>query len=228
LRQGIEECLRQLHGDQESESGFITIIGFQELEKVDMFRHWASIVRHLVESGADVTTVRREEDAFKSSYPMEQYHSEKFANMFLDSLGAGIGLPSIDWTMGPIAFRTSQAHHWINYDGEMWDAQLVPLVDAHVNGAKISSYEIDYYHPVSMKQQEQGVAAWNEKRLYQLNVLSQTVGQRMKEFSAQKNVSRTSDYSEDISVLPTVPVTGKVEVKRQDAPPKVRLEPERP
>lgn len=186
MREGIEECLRQLRGEQGAESAFTTIIGFQELEKVDMFRHWTSIIRHMVESGADVTAVRREDDAFKSSYPIEQYHCESFANMFLDSLGTGIGLPSIDWTSGPIAFRTSQAHHWMNYDGETWDAQLVPLVNAHMDGAKVTSYEVDYYHPVSMKQQEQGVVAWNEKRLYQLNVLSQKVGQRMKQGSAQK------------------------------------------
>jgi hypothetical protein len=152
-----------------------------------MFRHWTSLVRHMMESDADVTVPRRRDPSFRSSYPTEQYHSEMFANMYLDSLGAAIGLPSIDWTMGPVAFKASQAPHWLNNDGEIWDAQLVPLVNAHLNGAKVSSYEIDYHHPESMKQQEQGVAAWNEKRLYQLNVLSNTVGKRMKEAAAQEN-----------------------------------------
>ena len=150
-----------------------------------MFRHWTSVVQHMVESGADVTVPRRNNAAFQSTYPIEQYHSEMFANLYLDSLGANIGLPTIDWTMGPVAFATSEAPHWINYDGETWDAQLVPLVNAHLTGAKISSYEIDYFHPDSMKHQEQGVATWNEKRLYQLNVLSQTVGKRMKEAAIQ-------------------------------------------
>lgn len=185
MREGIKEGLRKLLGDRELESGSTTIIGFQELEKVDLFRHWTSVVRHMVESGADVSVPRRKDVSFQSSYPIEQYHSEMFANKYLDSLGTSIGLPSIDWTMGPVAFRTSQALHWINFDGETWDAQLVPLVNAHLNGAKITSYEVDYFHPEPMKQQEQGVATWNEKRLYQLNVLSQTVGKRMKEASEQ-------------------------------------------
>jgi hypothetical protein len=39
-----------------------------------------------------------------------------------------------------------------------------------------------------MKNMEQGVAAWNEKRLYQLNVLSETVGKRMKEVNKVSDV----------------------------------------
>ena len=44
---------------------------------------------------------------------MEQYHSEHFANLHLDALGRAVGLPALDWTFGPVAFRASMARHWL-------------------------------------------------------------------------------------------------------------------
>lgn len=167
----------------------VVVIGFQELEKVDMFRHWMPLVQHMVENSADVTAFRRSDSSFRSTYPIEQYHCETFANMYLDSLGAEIGLTSIDWTSGPLAFRHTLVNHWINFDGELWDAQLVPLVKAHLAGAKVTSFETDYQHPKSMKEQEEGVAAWNEKRLLQLNFLRDTVGKLMTESASAKSKS---------------------------------------
>jgi hypothetical protein len=99
----------------------------------------------------------------------------------LDSLGVPIGLASVDWTMGPVAFKTKYTNHWLEYQGELWDVQLVPLVRAHLQGAKVSSFEVEYHHPETMKEQEQGVALWNEKRLFQLNFLKDTVGKEMKD-----------------------------------------------
>ena len=91
--------------------------------------------------------------------------------------------------MGPVLFRSTVAHYWLDYrEGETWDAQLVPIVDAYVQGrCTVMSYEIDYHHPIAMKEQEQGQSMWNEKRLHQINVLTQTVGKRMKEASVGHN-----------------------------------------
>jgi hypothetical protein len=159
------------------------VIAFQELEKIDMFRHWHSLLQHMHDTASDITVPRRADGSFHTYYPIEQYHAESFANLYLDSLGGKIGLASVDWTMGPVAFRCSYTSHWLRYDGELWDAQLVPLVQAHLAGAKVSSYEVDYHHPETMKQQEQGVPIWNEKRLLQLNFLKDTVGKLMKEIT---------------------------------------------
>ena len=186
LREGIQEALRYLNErSPENKDGFI---GFQELEKVDLFRHWNSIIQNMVDTKADVCVPKRRETEFQNTYPIEQYHSEMFANFMLNSLGAPLTLTQSDWTNGPLAFRISQSHHWLQYNGELWDAQLTPLVEAHLAGAKVSSFEIDYNHPKEMKNMEQGVAAWNEKRLYQLNVLSDTVGKRMKEANKVSDV----------------------------------------
>ena len=149
-----------------------------------MFRHWHAIAKYFDATKSDVVMPRRSDASFQRTYPIEQYHSEMFGNMYLNSLGSKIGLPNdIDWTMGPVAFRCHQAHHWIDYDGAMWDAQLVPLVRAHNAGAKVSSAEIDYEHPATMKEQEQGEPIWNEKRLMQLNFLQDTVAKALKESS---------------------------------------------
>lgn len=142
LREGISRALDRLR-EKDLSSSTMLYIGFQELEKVDLFQHWKSIVLHASKEDALVVVPRREDRQFREYYPIEQYHSEQFANGFLDSLGKTIGIPSIDWTNGPVAFEVSLVDQWLNYDGEIWDAQLVPIVDSFVHHkAKIVSFEI--------------------------------------------------------------------------------------
>lgn len=76
------------------------------------------VAAHVSRSGCDVCVPRREDSLFRRSYPVEQYHSEQFANLYLDALGAAVGLPALDWTFGPVAFRASAATHWLQCDGE--------------------------------------------------------------------------------------------------------------
>jgi len=199
LREGIQLAYQEATEIAAESADKHVVIAFQELEKVDMFRHWMPLVRHMIETSADVTSVKRSDASFRATYPIEQYHCETFANMYLDSLGSGIGLASIDWTSGPVAFRHSWARHWINFDGELWDAQLVPLVQAHLAGAKVTAFEMDYQHPRAMKEQEEGVAAWNEKRLIQLNFLRDTVGKLMVE-TAKKKIENMRNSTTRINV----------------------------
>ena len=81
-----------------------------------------------------------------------------------------------------MAFRASLASHWLDYrQGELWDAQLVPLVRAAAaqQQAKVTSYEIDFHHPAVMKTQEEGMPQWSHKRLFQLNHLFDKVGSEL-------------------------------------------------
>jgi hypothetical protein len=174
------------------------IIAFQEPEKVGMIRHWGHIVEYMDDIQADILVPHRSDKYFQRTYPVEQYHCETFANLYLNSLAGKIGLiptPSLDWTMGPVAFRRDQAHYWLEgcNDCEVWDAQLVPIIRAHMVGRKVATLEIDYHHPTSMKQEEEGDPIWMEKRLLQLNVLSETVGQEMKK--AEAVVCFPADYN---------------------------------
>jgi hypothetical protein len=185
LREGIKLAAEMLKSDT-TKASRKSIIGFQEPEKVDFVRHWPSIARHLTLSGSDVVVPRRRDEDFRATYPIEQYHSEQFANLFLDSLGSKIGLESIDWTAGPVALGVGMADEWLDCDGEIWDAQLLPIIESFLNrGAKVTSFEVTYRHPESMKEEEEGNPAFNEKRLQQLNFLSETVGQRMREAAVE-------------------------------------------
>jgi hypothetical protein len=185
----LREAIQLASDEIIHESKVPGIIAFQELEKVDMFRHWHSIVRHMMatDRDSDIVVPHRKETSFRSHYPIEQFHCETFINLYLDSFGKQIGMVPIDWTIGPVAFRSKFAKHWLDYKGDLWDAQLVPLVQAHLAGAKVSSFEIDYYHPEAMKQEEEGIPKWNEKRLMQANFLKNTVGRVMQEHLSKRN-----------------------------------------
>ena len=123
---------------------------------------------------------RREDSLFRRSYPIEQYHSENFVNLYLDSLGNAAGLPTLDWTFGPVAFRANMAHHWLNFCGELWDAQIVPFINASREGARIEGLQVSYSHPALMKREEEFLPVWSEKRLMQLNFLFQHVAGPLK------------------------------------------------
>ena len=179
LREAINAAWQEFKDAGKAPTG--AVIAFQELEKVDMISHWKSLTNHMAQSEASITVPRRSLASFQESYPREQFYAETFANLYLDSLGAKIGLTSIDWTMGPMAVRASYAYHWLDYDGQIWDAQIAPMIHAHLAGASVTSFEVDYRHPELMKKQEEGVPGWSEKRLLQLNFLHDSIGKLLKE-----------------------------------------------
>jgi hypothetical protein len=181
LREAIQAAVDEM--TQHSDGDANCFVAFQELEKVQMIPFWASIVKHMECTSSDICVPRRADKEFKASYPIEQYHQENFVNLYVDTLA--VGIPSLDWTMGPIIFRMSMAKHWTEFiDGELWDAQLVPLVRAaRRSSAKISSFEVQYEHPKEMKTEEEFSPQWCEKRLYQTNFLFEHVGNALKEKS---------------------------------------------
>ena len=61
-----------------------TWICWQEPEKTDMARHWASAV----DTTASVVVPFRILANFKKTYPIEQFHSEVFSNMYMDAVAA--------------------------------------------------------------------------------------------------------------------------------------------
>ena len=62
-----------------------TWICWQEPEKTDMARHWAGAVS---DTTAAVVVPFRILSKFKKTYPIEQFHSEMFSNMYMDSVAA--------------------------------------------------------------------------------------------------------------------------------------------
>ena len=189
LREGILLADKSLNDDQEEDDQYVVsaFLAFQEPEKVDMVRHWKHLVSVMEEQQADICVPARTDASFRSTYPIEQYHSEQFANLYLNTLAIKTSskFPDIDWTMGPIILRASMARHWSAYHGDLWDMQLIPMIRAQRwHGAKVLSEPVEYLHPASMKEEEEGVPLWSEKRLMQLNFLFEHVGKALQESAA--------------------------------------------
>ena len=156
-------------------------ICFTEPEKIDLINHIQNIVKPLLEESADIVVPSRNKVLFQDTYPIEQYHSESFANLHFDSLAKrheGFNNVNIDWLFGPFSFKASLATSWLDYAGNSWDAQMIPYVRGILNdGWRVRTVEINFMHPIEMKHQEEGDCAWTTKRLHQLNVLFELLGE---------------------------------------------------
>lgn len=157
------------------------IICFTEPEKADIMNHMHLIVKPILDGNADIVVPKRDDELFRSTYPIEQYHSESFANLHFNSLARQYkGFQTdIDWLFGPFAFRISLADIWLDYKGTSWDSQMIPYCRAVRHDYKrIASVTINFRHPKQMKEQEEGDATWTKKRLHQLNILFELLGER--------------------------------------------------
>jgi hypothetical protein len=187
LRQAIynaREMLVEANENKSSDNNCEnTAICFAEPEKVDIVNHIHHIVRSILDGSTDIVVPKRNDKLFRETYPIEQFHSENFANLHFNSLAKRFegfqteNATQIDWLFGPFAFRSSLADNWLNYEGKSWDAQMIPYVRAVRNeNRRISSVTIDFRHPKEMKQQEEGDPKWTNKRLQQLNILFDLLG----------------------------------------------------
>ena len=77
-----------------------TWLCWQEPEKTDMARHWATALD--AAKDADVLVPRRESARFAATYPIEQVHSETYGNLYLDAVARTHcdALPPLDWHFG--------------------------------------------------------------------------------------------------------------------------------
>ena len=156
-------------------------ICFTEPEKVDFINHVEDIVEPLLKDAADVVVPSRNKALFQDTYPIEQYHSECFANLHFDALAKrheGFHNVDLDWLFGPFSFKASLTKSWLDYTGNSWDAQMIPYVRGILNdGWRVQTVEINFMHPIEMKHEEEGDCAWTTKRLHQLNVLFELLGE---------------------------------------------------
>lgn len=165
-------------------------IVFTEPEKINVIEHVHTIVLPLLVGTADVIVPARNDDLFRETYPIEQYHSESYGNLYFNLLAKrctgfqktadeeeGETTTNLDWLFGPFAFKASLANSWLKYDGTSWDAQMIPYVrGVRECGWKIKGVTINYIHSREMKLQEEGDPIWVAKRLYQLNLLFDLLG----------------------------------------------------
>lgn len=151
-------------------------IVFTEPEKTNVIEHVYEIVFPLLTGNTDVVVPARNDDLFRETYPIEQYHSESYGNLYFNLLANQCGEfewataegPTIklDWLFGPFAFKVYLANFWLRYEGTAWDAQMIPYVrGVRMNAWTIKSVPIIYQHSREMKQQEEGDPIWVAKRL---------------------------------------------------------------
>lgn len=161
-----------------------TFLCWQESEKEEMVGLWKSVFDSDIVNKStiypDIVVPYRERTSFQKSYPIEQYHSEQYANMYMDCVAKKYGqslltsnrlqLP-VDWHFGPLAFRANHVHLWTSNEGELWDAQMVPVVQGLNRGLCLRSVEVVFHTPLLMKKEEEGDLEYIEKRLFQINYL---------------------------------------------------------
>ncbi|GAB5358789.1 hypothetical protein AAMO2058_000488900 [Amorphochlora amoebiformis] len=148
------------------------VFAFQEMEKSDMAYHWRIVVNSMVHNESPIGIPMRVDSYFKSTYPTAQYHSEKFGNLFINSIAESTlrGM-DIDWLFGPFAFERKIAHYWTNHNGEMWDAQILPMVKAIQHGVRFISVAIPFRASLVMRGEEEGNFRFISKRKKQLDAL---------------------------------------------------------
>ena len=56
-----------------------------------------------------------------------------------------------DWHFGPFALRKRHRGLWLASDGELWDAQVLPIVAALKTGLAVGGAEVPFVAPLEMK-----------------------------------------------------------------------------
>lgn len=168
-----------------------------EPEKADMPRCLVENAQRILNSSASILIPFRTDIGF-DTLPIEQRHSEKFANLYLRTIVNNLAsksnprlnnsanvstyvesdilsassittLAQMDWYFGPVLFRSSVGHYWAEYNGRMWDAQIVPYINAWTVGVVIENLIVDFKYEPEQKLDEEGSEFYVKKRLLQLN-----------------------------------------------------------
>ena len=113
-------------------------ITFGEVEKVNYLRH---VCVEIVQGNVDIVNPSRNKEIFSATYAKEQVHSETFMNMYMNQLAKerypeSPSAALLDWTFGPVAFASEFADWWLDFDGQLWDSQFVPILHAVKFGAR--------------------------------------------------------------------------------------------
>ena len=158
LREGMKFILNNFKNND--------IIIFQEPEKYSMIKYYLDIVTNINEKSY-VCIPSRES---LNSYPIEQQCSENFINYYLNTALE----TNYDWAFGPVIFTQNLTNYWLNYDGKMWDAQLIPIMYCLKDKIKVIDSKINFMYPKKQTKYEENNINFIKKRLYQLNYIINT------------------------------------------------------
>ena len=150
-----------------------TLLCWQEPEKADMIFHW----QFVEQQAGDCVVPMREDTLWKETYPIEQYYSENFANLYVSTAAKTFGgfETKLDWHFGPFGIRKRCAQPWLDHRGELWDAQVLPIVETIRRGLTVTSVPVPFRAPFVMKSEEEENFDFVQKRLMQINFLDPLV-----------------------------------------------------
>lgn len=171
IKEGIQFILNNynLHNDD--------IICIQDPEKYDLTNYYNEIMNVFNDTMNKkyICVPNRNPKSFET-YPIEQQYSENFINNYISTL---INI-DCDWTFGPIFFRKEIAYYWLNNTFQIWDAQLLPLIQACKEDYKIHNYHIDFKYPEEQKKEEENNILFIRKRHFQMTFLIEKIEEYIK------------------------------------------------
>ena len=166
IREGIQYVIDNFGED--------TLICFQEPEKDNMIYHYENIIRKNKDRGTYVCNPRRMSIAWES-YPKEQYFSENFMNMYFKKM---TGL-DIDWSFGPVMLTGNVAKYWLEEDGKLWDAQIVPIYKAYLDNVNVIEEYVCFKYPEEQKELEEDNMEYIKKRKYQMDYMVEKMSNKI-------------------------------------------------
>ena len=167
IREGIKYVVDNFTKD--------SVICFQEPEKENMIYHYRNILEKYNIIKSFICVTQRTRSSF-DTYPIEQVYSENFMNKYISKLAN----KTLDWSAGPVLFTSDKADYWLNFNGKLWDAQIIPLVEAIKSDEVILKSVVCFQYPPEQKKKEEGNLFFIEKRRYQLNYMVDSVIEYLK------------------------------------------------
>jgi len=167
---GLREAKRQSYRKAyETEKAIIICM---EPEKFDFIKSIPDLVSELKTKNLDIIYPGRK--AFQKC-PTFQTYTEQAGNLFF---GDYLNL-YWDYFFGPIIWKRDCSNYFLDFKEKVpeasWDIHIIGPIIAKKDGKKVEQLKIDFTYEKEMMQEEEKSIIFNQKRINQLNSLTQTI-----------------------------------------------------
>lgn len=139
-------------------------------EKPNFVPHVWRLARLIQQGEADIVIAGRDKTSFQS-YPMFQQHCETIGNTLA---GRWTGIQADHW-YSPRLWRAEMNPLFLQFNGEHWDSQLWPPIEAHAAGHKVVPITLNSVgYPRAQRLEEENNPEFYEKRYAQLTEILRT------------------------------------------------------
>jgi len=148
------------------------IIVCMEPEKFDFVKSISTLANYLIEHSIDFLIPGRNNFSSCSQF---QAASENLLNLFYQEYTS----LDMDFCFGPLLWKREHSHYLIDFEPKIekanWDIQIIPPLQAKKDGKTVKQINVDFTYPAEMMQEEEKSIIFNQKRINQLNSLTQTI-----------------------------------------------------